>query len=474
MKKILAVLLALSMLLAMAACGGSAASGTAEPATDQAASASEPEPASEPAPAPTPEPTPEPDRRIGGYKLTGITADPGSNFDIVSAVVDMGALYYLFLKEDGTGSMNFLEAEIPLSWDDSSIIIQANRQDNNPNPVRIPFTFEDGLLKMSTKAYSMEFTPLTGKEQEYYEENGTGSLEGMVGKVVQKLIGGMDGGLVNGLLFDLALGLSADEEKPIPEGEPTSGTVNGIVDGVEFTILGADAFEHDGTDYIAIYYDATNRSDDLIGIWTYETAAAQNGEFLEEVWDLDSIVPEHFNPNYDIYPGRTIRCANVMAFDPNGGIVGFRISSYHDHDNSLLYYADPGDLSGAPAEPYFFDADPSVPAEYEALPEENELVRIENVEFFTQEDGSSAVRFCYRYLGLSEDETFSYHGSIFQDGIETRMIYDDPGFDYDKDSDDPGRLRARAGVLRTGSPVVFVVFDETTDTPIAAKVSEIG
>ena len=213
MKKVLALLLALSMLAAMAACGAdTSAASLPDTVQSEAASESKPEHVSEPAPEPTPEPTPEPDIRVGGYKLTNVSGGAGSNLDIVSAVVDMGAVYYLFLNEDGTGSMNFLEAEIPLSWDDSSIIIQAKRQDNNPNPIRIPFTFEGGVLEMSTRAYSMDFSPLTDEEQAEYDANGTGSLEGMVGKVVQKLIGGMDGGLVSGLLFDLALGLSAVEE----------------------------------------------------------------------------------------------------------------------------------------------------------------------------------------------------------------------------------------------------------------------
>ena len=249
--------------------------------------------------------------------------------------------------------------------------------------------------------------------------------------------------------------------------------MSGTVKGMEYTILGADSLEYEGNDYIVFYYDATNRSDELLAVWTYEADAAQNGEFLEETWDLDSMVPEHFNVNYDIYPGRTIRCASIMAYDPDGGVVGFRISSYNE-DSGVLYYADPKNLSGAPAEPYFFDADPSIPAEYEALPEENEIVRIESVEFFTYEDGSNAVRFCYRFLGLSEDETMSYYCNIFQDGIEMKWIYNDPGFDYEKDIDDPGRLLARAAILRTGSPVVFVVFDESTNTPVAAKIAEAG
>ena len=252
----------------------------------------------------------------------------------------------------------------------------------------------------------------------------------------------------------------------------TAGTVTGVVDGMEFTVLGADSVRYEGNDYIVFFYDAVNRGDALDAVWLFECDAAQDGEFLEETWDLDSIVPEHYNVNYDIYPGRTIRCASVFPFDPEGGVVGLRIGDY-DSDSTVLYYADPQDLSGAPAEPFVFDADPSIPEELAALPREAGDVRIEDAEFFTEENGAAAVRFYFRYLNGS---SYDYYARLLQDGIEVMYNWDDVER-QEEDPEDEERLRSLAYTLRTGSPVVFVMYEEGasgTDTPVAAMVMEVG
>ena len=444
MKKTLAILLALSMLLGMGAfCSPSAAAAAATGS----------------------------DGPVGSYKMTGMAGNTGTNLQIVSSIVEWGVKYYLFLKEDGTGSMSFLEAEIPLKWDENCIIL-AGKDGKAADPLRIPYTCSDGSLKMTTLAYSLEFSALTEEESAYYKANGSGSLSGMIGKVVQGLVDRMDGGLIEGLLFDLALGTSNYEKKPIPEGEPSEGPVTGTVTGMEFTVLGADRLKYSGTEYIVFYYDVTNRADGMRAVWSYDIDAAQDGGFLEENLEMDSIIPETFNCNLELWPGRTIRCAMAYPFDPDGGTVGLRIGDYGD-DSTVLYYADPGSLSGAPEEPFAFDADPSVPEELRALPEESGDVRIEGAELFTDQDGKPAVRFSYRLLNNASDD---HYVTPIQDGIELTCIWNDPKHE-EEDPEDEDRLRFRACRLRTGSPVVFVVFEEGSGgmaTPVAAKIVEIG
>ena len=409
----------------------------------------------------------------GVYALTGMDSGSAANLSLVSSIVDMGVKLYLVLGEDGTGSMNFLEAKIPLEWDEDGILFHSQRGDGFLPEVRIPFTVENGVLEIRARTYSMAFTALSEEERSDFETNGPGRLGGLLGRVVQGLIDRMDGGLAEGLVMDLMLGMTDEEPTPIPEGEPSAEAVSGTVDGMDFTILGADSVRYEGNDYLVFFFDAVNRDKELRAVWPYDLEAAQDGEFLELSFDLDSVIPEAFNVNFDIYPGRSIRCAAVFTFDPEGDTVGFRIRSYRD-ETELLYYADPQNLSGAPAEPFVFDADPSIPPELEALPEETEHVRIENVEFFTAENGDAGVRFDYRFVGLTEEEAFSYYCTPLQDGIELRGIWD--MVETGEEDEDPERLHAYPCRLRTASPVVFVVFEEGSGetVPVAAKIVEVG
>ena len=467
MKKILVMLLAMSILFSMAACssGSPAATGGTEPASGEAMEA----PAAEPTSAPMPEPTPEPVTPAGSYKLTGLAGGSGTNLEIVSKIVEMGVKYYLFLREDGTGCMNFLEAEIPLEWDDDSITIRRN---NDSSPFSIPYTYADGSLQMNTRAYSLEFSPLTNEEQTNYDVNGSGSLGGMVGMAVQGLTARLDGGLIDGLFSALWMGGSDYEDEPIPEGEPTVGSLTGVVDGVEYTILGTDLVRGGESPYIVFFFEATNISDDIRGPGISWYDAAQDGEFLEQAWDVD-LVPEQYNVNYDLYPGRTVRCAYVFAFDPDGGTVGFRISSF-DEDNTVLYYADPRNLSGAPAEPFVFDDGYTIPEELTALPEETDYIRYEGVELYTAEDGRDAVRIMFHRLDNNTAGEHNFEWIALQDGITLPVNWAE--IDFDSDSTTEDTLRVYPCLLRTDSPVVFLVYDLLEDGMRfeSARIIEVG
>ncbi len=439
MKKFLALFLTLCMLLALAPCGAlAAAEGNAGPA--------------------------------GGYKLRAVTGGAGSDLEIVSAVLDLGVDFYLVLGRDGSGCMRFLEAEIPLSWDDDSLIIQPTGQ--NRRILELPYTFADGTLSISTPAYSMDFRAMSDAELADYETNGPGSLNGMIAALAQSLIGSMDADLVDSLLFSLAMGVMDGGTTPIPEGEPSTEPVTGTVDGLKITVLGAEHVQ-DGElgDLILFYFDVTNESDMVRAVWTYELDAAQGGEFLEPEYEKD-VVPEAYNINLSFLPGKTIRCAAAYFFDPEGGTVGFRFSS-HGGESSVLCYADPQNLSGAPAEPFAFDAEPASYALYEELPEETEIVGIGRTEFFTDEDGNDALRYELRAPEFSEEDEGSiyYYCDVFQDGVELPWLWDDPGFE---DAED-GTFRSFACHVRTDSPVLIVINKEVDigeGVAVAAKFVE--
>ena len=69
LKRILSLVLTLSLLMGICVCGAASAAGPADPA--------------------------------GGYLLTGVTGGEGSDLEIISRAVELGARFYLFLEEDG-------------------------------------------------------------------------------------------------------------------------------------------------------------------------------------------------------------------------------------------------------------------------------------------------------------------------------------------------------------------------------------
>ena len=443
-KRTLSLVLTLSMLLALCVCGTASAVGN-EAAADPA----------------------------GGYILTGITGGEGSDLEIISRVVDLGARFFLFLEEDGTGFMRFMDAEIPLNWDDSGIVIAP--QGKLTKDVLLPCVYGGDAVSIRTLVYSMDFRALTDAELADYAANGPGSLGGMLGAIVQGLLSKLGDTLGDSLLFSLALGaLQPDVQEPIPDGDVSEGTVSGTVNGMGYTILGAEHVQDaEAGDLIVFYYDVTNSTDEIGAHW-YETfEASQDGEFLEEVF-MSEDVPEAFNTNLDFVPGRTLRAASMFAYDPEGGKVSFRISSDYDKESTLCYYADPQALSGAPEVPFAFDADPSIPEIFADLPEATENVSFEGVEFFTYGDGESAMRYYVRYPNDSDDEeNYLFHYSdVFQDGIQLSPIWDDP----DTVSIPEEHIKARAVILRTGSPVIIVVTEDgdSGEAHAAAKVVEVG
>lgn len=172
----------------------------------------------------------------------------------------------------------------------------------------------------------MTFVRLTEEEKAYYLENGSGSLDSLLGE----------------------LGSSSVE---IPDGEPTVGELSGTINGHSITVLGAEAItDSNGAPAIRFWYDFTNGSDkDASALWEVFFNAAQDGEALETATaSTGDSVPEDTAAFDELAPGATCRCTETYTFDPNGGTVALRLSDLLD-TGEMIYYADPQNLSGAPA-----------------------------------------------------------------------------------------------------------------------------
>ena len=191
MKRILALMCAAMLCaccLVLAACGGSGSSSAAASGSSASASASASSSAASSSAAST---------FVGDWKFAGMqmTTDSGT----ITMIGDLDAMASMFggssssmtfglsLKEDGTGSMNLLEAGIPLEWDNSDIIIQPKEGAAFTEPVRISYACEGESLKMSTSDYSLDFSRLNEQELAEYKENGAGSLKGQLSMVLQML-----------------------------------------------------------------------------------------------------------------------------------------------------------------------------------------------------------------------------------------------------------------------------------------------
>ena len=194
LKRILSLVLTLSLLMGICVCGAASAAGPADPA--------------------------------GGYLLTGVTGGEGSDLEIISRAVELGARFYLFLEEDGSGFMRFMEAEIPLSWDENGITIAPQRK--LTKNITLPCAYDAGTVSIRTPVYTMDFRALTAAELRDYEVNGPGSLGGILGGIVQGLLGKLGSSPVDSLLSVLALGSTLfDKEVAIPDGAVTAGPVSG-------------------------------------------------------------------------------------------------------------------------------------------------------------------------------------------------------------------------------------------------------
>ena len=294
------------------------------------------------------------------------------------------------------------------------------------------------------------------------KDSSLNALTGKLTSLAKNLIGSVDTDTVSSLIMSVAQDTMGSDRTPIPEGKPTEGSVKGEVDDLKYNILGAKHIEDEEEgDIIVFYYDITNNSDTIRDTWEGNYEASQNGSFLDTVWMEDNM-PEAPLADLSFAPGKTNRGCTAFAYDPKGGVVSFRISSYTG-DSTVIYYADPEDLSGAPG-PFVLELDPSTPEFLKGLPEKSGDVSIEEAEFFKDEEGDPCVRFYFNFQNKSKDESLSFgydHGCYaMQDGfaIDWNWATVDEENNPWKDVEPGGKiLCAKSFKLRTDSPVTFVI-----------------
>ena len=155
MKKILAFLLSLGLTLSLCACGGKEAASDAEDTTKRSNTMTSPNENDE-------------DSVIGFYKHTD-------------------GYMYLVVCDDGAAYLDMLGEKESLAWDDEYFYFPSD--DDSEEDYATPYIYEDGILTLTdedgiltlTDGGELEFTKLTEEEQAYYEENGSGSLDDLVG-----------------------------------------------------------------------------------------------------------------------------------------------------------------------------------------------------------------------------------------------------------------------------------------------------
>lgn len=429
MKTLCALLLALSMLLALCACGEKETAEpipTEAPASGSAATIAKPTVTEAPKAAEAPEPG-----AAGYYKLATITSE--GKEESMAEMEALGLIYYLVLREDGTGVLEMLGEGTDLTWTEREIIIE-----NDP----APYTFDGSSVTIESDDSRMVFVRLTAEEEETYRANGSDVLGG--------LLGGLSG------LF------GEGGETEIPVGEPSRGPVSGTIGDFDVAILGAEAVAgEDGM--IRFWYAFTNRSDRMTGAYMeLYLDAFQDGVALDRGYP-EKEIPEDSYYYLNVAPGYTIRCTALYEFDPDGGAVALRISELNDE--GVVYFADPAELSGAPGDTFAFGVDGSIPDFIRDAPKSDGNVEILDAGVMKDRDGSDAVRIRYRFTNNTDEATsffMAYDVVPMQDGyeLETSVPAEDAAEDENFYTDvAPGETIdcAEVYLLRSHSPISVIL-----------------
>ena len=450
MKKILALILALLLALSLCACGGGSGSSIVDSAQQQQQQSTDSKPLATDPPKETEAPAVE-DTVVGYYKATSILGDDGNGgtFDMVALLEAFGMKMFLVLNEDGTGYLDSAGEQSELRWEGNHLIV-TNDEGEEERP---EFVYADGVITFEEDDTKMTFTKLTAEELADYLENGSGS------------------------------GFSWGDDELLPEGDPSTGPVSGTVNGCDVTVLGAEALkDDDGNPLFRVYYEFTNNTDDFTMAYReLYFEAQQDGEACEWGYTFDDAVPEDDYDGLALLPGKTIRCTDLYQYDPDGGTICFHISDFWDEDN-IYYYIDPANPIGAPTQPFDFGTDTSVPAALKALPMESDALLIWNYEQTVGYSDEPLIRIYTEFSNLGEEATSFYMGHsvyAFQDGygLESGYAKDDVEEDDNRYTEiDPEDWIdvANCFVLRSESPVLFVIVDDNTDERVGIVIEDIN
>ncbi len=419
-RKIIALLMAVTMLLALCACGESKQQG------NKAA--------------------PE----VGYFVFESMEEDGESITmeDLEEYGIDADS-FYLVMEADGTGYLVIPNEDAEaFTWADSKM---------KSGDDEIPYTIDGDTLTLEEDGIKMVFTrssdePPAKPSLTYRDEEEAESLE------TPEEVTPLDGdGMTN-------------DSTPTASSESVSADLGDY----HITILSAEQFtDSSNKDAIRFYFDFTNNSDEEESFFfACNTEAYQEGYELVSTYSYYGEVPEDGNYSLEILPGTTIRCISEYNFKPDGGEVEFTITEGYDGESVTMTFA-PQALLGRPAEDYTIEpcsSDTLVEnCPSEGVYDEDYYISITRSEVIDGwDDGEKAIRIYFDFTNNSEEATAFWTEATLlamQDGIELNTTWGDesvPEEDNNTVDIQPGETITVAECFTlhdTGSPVAIKVID---------------
>ena len=439
-KKIIALLMAMTMLLALCSCGGSNKQGN--------------------------EAAPE----VGYFVFEFMEDESGkiTKKDLAAVGMDTDE-FYLVMEADGTGYlvMPGEDAEF-FTWADGKM---KSGDDEFPYTVDgDTITFEEDSTKIAFTRCNEEppakpaMTDVTSSDDDrtVVEDTETASTESTMTDVT-----------------------SPSGDSTVAEGTETISIepVSADLGDYHITILSAEQFKDGGDkDSIRFYLDFTNNSDEAESFFfACNTVAYQEGYELVATYSYYEDIAEQVNSGLRILPGVTIRCIAEYNFKPAGGEVEFTVTEGYNGDSVTMTF-DPAALPGRPAEDYTIE-----PCSSDALVENYPSEGVYDEDYYISitksevidgwDDGEKAIRIYFDFTNNSEEvATFLSVASLMamQDGIELESTWADesvPEEDNDFVDVQPGETITVAkcySLHNIGSSVAIKVIDYWSDNHLGA------
>ncbi len=390
-KKIIALLMAMTILLALCSCGKS----------DQQENKAAPE--------------------VGYFVIESMEEDGESitKEDLKAAGMDADA-FYLVMEADGTGYLAIPDEDTEFfTWADGRI---------KSGDYELPYTVDGDTMTLEDDGAKMVFTRSNGEPPAKPAVTSDNSKKADLEKINSEEA-------ENGETSEEVTPLDGDNT--VMEGPVTAGTepVSADLGDYHITILSAEQFKDSyDKDSIRFYVDFTNNSDEPTSFFfTCDTVAYQEGYELVATDSFYDEVAEADNCYHDILPGITIRCIAEYNFKPDGGEAEFTITEGYSGESVTMAF-DPKALPGRPAEDYAIEPCSS-DALVENYPSEGvydedyyiSITKSEVVDGWT--DGEKVIRIYFDFTNNSEEATTFWAEAFtlaMQDGIglESTVAYE--------------------------------------------------
>lgn len=425
MKKLISMLLVLTMVWGLCACGGQKGSESLSQDSKEAAAATAPE--------------------VGYFTFESMEMDGETitRDDLKNAGGDPDSMF-LILNEDGTGTMVTAGEDVEqLTWKGGTLTT-ANET--------IPYTLDGDTLTLSGESAKMTFTRSSDTPPAI--PDGTASAEPENSETLEILDG--------------------DGDTAEPPMEVSTEPVSADLGDYHVTILAAEQFlDTDDKDAIRFYVDFTNNAEEEMSFFfACNVKAYQEGyELVDTFAPYDEYASEEGNNTLDILPGKTIRCVEEYSFKPDGGMLEFTVSE-NSSGESITMTFDPSNLPDRPADE--FTIEPCGSDEFvaglsaEGVYNEDYYVSITGCEVVDGWPGDAqVVRIFFDFTNNSQEATSFWSKSsveVMQDGIQ--LDYASPSEDAETDENEsteiqPGETISVSSCFAlhdTGSPVAVRLY----------------